>query len=106
MSGNAAWLVRRQPLPGRAMLLAILISDNRSRRGRTRSGWSENWCALALGAKRNEAVHLFRIRQDQIDRRCRKILVLGGKLIKKTLVAWVNGTQEEHGLENLRDRDR
>ena len=101
--GNAAWRARRQPLPWRVMLIAILISNDRRRRRSTRSGWRENW--FALGANRNETIHVFRIRQDRIDGRGRKILLLGGKLIEKTLVAWVNGTQEEHDLENLWNRN-
>ena len=77
--GNAAWRVRRQPLPWRTMFLAILIGNDRRSRRSTRSGRRENW--FALGANRNEAVHIFRIRQDRINGRCRKILLLGGKLI-------------------------
>ena len=86
------------------MRLAILISNDCRRRRSARGGRRENW--FALGANRNETIHVFRIRQDRIDGRSRKILLLGGKLIEKTLVAWVNGTQEEHDLENLGNRDR
>jgi hypothetical protein len=86
------------------MLLAILIGSNRRRRRTTRSGWRENW--FALGSNRDKAIHIFCIRQDRINGRCRKILLLGGNLYKEAVIAWMNGTQEEHDLENLWNRDR
>ena len=86
------------------MLFAVLIGNNSHSSRSTRSG--KGGTRFTLGANRNETIHVFRIRQDRIDGRGRKILLLGGKLIEKTLVAWVNGTQEEHDLENLWNRDR
>ena len=86
------------------MLLAISISNNRRRRWRARSGWREK--CFALGANGDEAVHIFRIQENPINRGYRKILLLGSKLIEETLIAWVNGAQEEHDLENLRNCDR
>ena len=63
-----------------------------------------NCCAL--GANRDEAVHTFHVRENQIDRGRRKIFLLGCELIEETLIVRMNGTQEEHDLENLRNRDR
>ncbi len=103
-SENAARLERRQPLPGRAMLLAMTISNGRCCRRRARSGL--RGICLALGANEGETVHILRVREHRTDRGCSKILLLGGELIEEALVAWVDGAQEEHHLENLRDCDR
>ncbi len=61
---------------------------------------------MPLGANGDEAVHIFGIHENRINGGRRKILLFGGKLIEETLVAWVDGAQEEHDLENLRDRNR
>jgi hypothetical protein len=86
------------------MLLTIPIGNNRRRRQRVRSGWREK--CFALGANGDEAVHIFGIQENRINGGRRKILLYGGKLIEETLLAWVNGVQEEHDLENLRDCNR
>ncbi len=78
-SENAAGLERRQPLPGRAMLLAIMIGNGRCHRRRAMSGLRGN--RLALGANEGETVHILHIQENQINRGCSKILLLGRELI-------------------------
>ncbi len=73
-------------------------------RERARSGWREK--CFALGTNGDEAVHIFCILENRINSGRRKILLFGGKLIEETLVGWVDGVQEQHDLENLRDHNQ
>ncbi len=58
---------------------------------------------FAICTDGSKLIHEFCIGHHRINQCCRQVFLLGRKLIQKALIVQVDGTQEEHDLENLRD---
>ncbi len=58
---------------------------------------------FAIRANGDKLVHEFCVGDHRIDRCHQEVFLFRYKLIEKALIAQMNGAQEEHDLENLRD---
>ena len=58
---------------------------------------------FAIHTNGSKFIHEFCIGHHRINQCSRQVFLLGRKLIQKALIAQVDGMQEEHDLENLRD---
>ncbi len=58
---------------------------------------------FAIRTEGSKFIHEFCIGHHRINKCSRQVFLLGRELMQKVLIARVDGTQEEHDLENLRD---
>ncbi len=58
---------------------------------------------FAIRTDGGKLIHKFCIGHHRINRCRQQVFLLGSKLIQKALIGRMDGTQEEHDLENLRD---
>ncbi len=91
-------LVHCQLLKRVAKLLTLFVCCHQGCRGRARG---RIWGArLVLAPDHHKLIHKSSIGHDRVDGGKGEVLMLGSKLGKEIRVACVNGTKEEHDLED------